>query len=152
VHFRRHGFRFPGQEGAFNGAFAVPHDGLHVLTGYDTSMQGELLVSTFTGEMHRVDALGAHLLPVIFEWHVGLEVNGIGARHGALDPWKFLVAWRRGRAATVDVLDADWRFFEAAGRPLEKVRHHYGIPELTERFRAAGPEVNLTDEADPSVR
>lgn len=69
VHFRRHGFRFPGQDGAFNGAFAVPHDALHVLTGYDTSMQGEVLVSTFTGRMHRRDALSAHLLPVIFQWH-----------------------------------------------------------------------------------
>lgn len=152
VHFRRHGFRFPGQEGAFNSAFAVPHDGLHVLTGYDTSMQGELLVSTFTGEMHRVEALSAHLLPVIFEWHIGLEVNGIGAQHGALDPWKFLFAWRRGNATAVDVLDAGWGFFDVADRPLEEVRGHYGLPELPDRFRASGPEVNFTDEADPSVR
>lgn len=151
VHFRRHGFRFPGQEGAFNGAFAVPHDGLHVLTGYDTSMQGELLVSTFTGEMHGVEALSAHLLPVIFEWHIGVEVNGIGAQQGALDPWKFLFAWRRGNATAVDVLDAGWSFFDVADRPLEQVRGRYGIPELPDRFRASGPEVNFTDEADPSV-
>jgi len=151
VHFRRHGFRFPGQEGAFNSAFAVPHDGLHVLTGYDTSMQGELLVSTFTGEMHGVEALSAHLLPVIFEWHIGVEVNGIGAQHGALDPWKFLFAWRRGNTTAVDVLDAGWSFFDVADRPLEEVRGNYGIPELPDRFRASGPEVNFTDEADPSV-
>jgi hypothetical protein len=151
VHFRRHGFRFPGQEGAFNGAFAVPHDGLHVLTGYDTSMQGELLVSTFTGEMHGVEALSAHLLPVIFEWHIGVEVNGIGAQHGALDPWKFLYAWRRGNATAVDVLDAGWSFFDVADQSLEEVRGHYGIPQLPGRFRASGPEVNFTDEADPSV-
>lgn len=151
VHFRRHGFRFPGQEGAFNGAFAVPHDGLHVLSGYDTSMQGELLVSTFTGEMHGVEALSAHLLPVIFEWHIGQEVNGIGAQHGALDPWKFLYAWRRGNATAVDVLDTRWSFFDVAERPLEEVRSRYGIPELPDRFRATGPEVNFTEEADPSV-
>jgi hypothetical protein len=151
VHFRRHGFRFPGQEGAFNSAFAVPHDGLHVLTGYDTSMQGELLVSTFTGEMHGVEALSAHLLPVIFEWHIGQEVNGIGAQRGALDPWKFLYAWRRGNATTVDVLDTRWRFFDVAERPLEEVRTRYGIPDLPHRFRASGPEVNLTAEADPTV-
>lgn len=152
VHFRRHGFRFPGQEGAFNGAFAVPHDGLHVLSGYDTSMQGELLVSTFTGRMHAVDALSAHILPVIFEWHIGQEVNGIGAQHAALDPWKFLYAWQRGRATTSDVLDPGWRFFEVADQPLDRVRTQYGIPNLPERFQATGPEVNLTSEADSSVR
>jgi hypothetical protein len=151
VHFRRHGFRFPGQEGAFNGAFAVPHDGLHVLSEYDTSIQGELLVSTFTGEMHRTDALGAHLLPVIFEWHVGMEVNGIGAQHDALDPWKFVAAQRRGRAVRVDVLDPRWNFRREAGRPLADVRRDYGIPPLAERFRPTGPEVNVTGEADPTA-
>jgi hypothetical protein len=39
VHFRRHGFRFPGQEGAFAEAFAIPHDSIHVLSDYDTSIQ-----------------------------------------------------------------------------------------------------------------
>ena len=151
VHFRRHGFRFPGQQGAFNGAFAVPHDGLHVLTGYDTSMQGELLVSTFIGRMHDIDVLSAHILPVIFEWHIGQEVNGIGAQHGALDPWKFLFAWRRGDATTTDVLAGGWRFFDVASTPLEDVRRRYGIPELPDRYRATGPEVNFTSEADRSI-
>lgn len=152
VHFRRHGFRFPGQEGAFAGAFAIPHDSIHVLSDYDTSIQGELLVSTFTGRMHRRDALGAHLLPVIFQWHIGQEVNGIGAQHGALDPWKFLVAWKRGAKTATDVLGPQWRFFEAAERPLPELRQKYGIPALPEQFRPTGPEVNVTSEADPSVQ
>ncbi|WP_182348054.1 hypothetical protein [Tomitella gaofuii] len=151
VHFRRHGFRFPGQEGAFRDAFAVPHDGLHVLSGYDTSMQGELLVSTFTGGMHGRDALAAHLLPVILQWHVGVEVNGIGAQHGALDPRKFLVAWQRGRTQSVDVLDPRWRFFTVAPRPLEELREAYEIPALADADRASGPEVNVTAEADPAA-
>ncbi|MCV2489213.1 hypothetical protein OF117_07535 [Geodermatophilus sp. YIM 151500] len=151
VHFRRHGFRFPGQEGAFNGAFAVPHDGLHVLSGYDTSIQGELMVSTFTGEMHRTDALGAHILPVIFEWHVGMEVNGIGAQHDALDPWKFVVALARGTRTRVDVLDPGWDFRHEARRPLADLRHEYGIPPLEDRYRPSGPEVNVTAEADPTA-
>jgi hypothetical protein len=96
---RRNAMTFPGlgQEQAFDGQFAVPHDGLHVLSGYSTSIQGELLVSTFTGAMHRRDALRAHILPVIFEWHVGHEVNGIGAQTGALDPATFLTSRRRRR-------------------------------------------------------
>ena len=152
VHFRRHGFRFPGQDGAFNAAFAVPHDGLHVLSGYDTSMQGELLVGTFTGRMHATDALSAHILPVIFQWHIGQDVNRIGAQHGALDPWKFFIAWQRGTTATTDVLGTAWQFFDAAPVALDELRRRYGIPGLPDRYRASGPEVNVTAEADPAVQ
>lgn len=151
VHFRRHGFRFPGQVGAYAAAFSVPHDGLHVLSGYDTSIQGELLVSTFTGAMHRVDPLATHLLPVIFEWHLSQEVNGIGAQHGALDPWKFLKAWKRGDASGTDVLAQDWRFFDVADVPLSQLRELYGIEDLPDDFAASGPEVNVTSEADPDA-
>ena len=127
VHFRKHGFDFPGQPDAFAGVWSVRHDGLHVLSGYDTSIQGELLVSTFTGGMHRRDALRAHILPVIFEWHVGVEVNGIGAQRGALDPVKFLISWQRGDATTTDVLAPGWDFFDVAHCDLEELRARYGI-------------------------
>ena len=151
VHFRRHGFRFPGQDGAYNAAFAVPHDGLHVLSGYSTSIQGELLVSTFTGAMHRVDPLASHLLPVIFEWHVGKEVKGIGAQHGALDPWKFVLAWKRGDTSRADVLTQGWSFFDVASVPLSELRARYGIAVLPDEYAATGPEINVTAEADPTV-
>lgn len=150
-HFRRHGFGFPGQAGAFNGAFAVPHDGLHVLAGYSTSLQGELLVSTFTGAMHHRDSLRAHLLPVIFEWHVGQEVNGIGAQRGALDPRKFLVAWQRGEATTADVLSPTWDFWGVAGHELDELRASYGIPPLDPADAASGEEVVVAADADPEA-
>ena len=149
AHFRRHGFAFPGEEQAFNGHFAVPHDGLHVLSGYSTSVEGELLVSTFTGAMHRRDALRAHILPVIFEWHVGHDVNGIGARTGALDPLKFLVSWQRGEAMATDVLDPSWDFFAAAERDLEEVRESYAVPPLLPADAASGEEVRVAAQADP---
>jgi hypothetical protein len=140
AHFRKHGFAFPGEKHAFTGSFAVPHDGLHVLTGYSTSIQGELLVSTFTGAMHRRDGLRAHILPVIFEWHIGHEVNGIGEQQGALDPTKFLIAWQRGEATATDVLSVDWDFFAAAERDLEELRWTYGIPPLLPADAAEGGE------------
>lgn len=149
AHFRKHGFEFPGEKHAFTSYFAVPHDGLHVLSGYSTSIQGELLVSTFTGAMHRRDALRAHILPVIFEWHVGHEVNGIGAQQGALDPIKFLISWQRGDATTTDVLSPDWDFFAVADRDLDELRWEYRIPPLLPADAAAGAEVVVAAEADP---
>jgi hypothetical protein len=71
--------------------------------------------------MHRRDALRAQILPTIFEWHVGQEVNGIGAQQGALDPIKFLISWQRGDAMSADVLSPDWDFFGVAERDLEEL-------------------------------
>jgi hypothetical protein len=70
------------------------------------------------------------ILPTIFEWHVGHEVNGIGKQEGALDPIKFLISWQRGDATTADVLSPDWDFFAVADRDLEELRWAYGIPPL----------------------
>jgi hypothetical protein len=150
-HFRRHGFTFPGEPTAFAAPFAVPHDGVHVLSGYSTSLQGELLVSTFTGAMHGQESLRAHLLPVIFEWHVGTEVNGIGAQTGALDPEKFVVAWNRGEATTQDVLDPSWDFWAVAGADLDELRASYGIPPLDPADAAAGDEITVAAHADPDA-
>jgi ubiquinone biosynthesis protein Coq4 len=152
AHFRKHGFEFPGEKNAFTSYFAVPHDGLHVLSGYSTSIQGELLVSTFTGAMHRHDALRAHILPVIFQWHVGTEVNGIGAQQGALDPIKFLISWQRGLSSTTDVLSPDWDFWAAVDRDVEELRWEYGIAPLMPAHAAAGAEVVVTENADPYAR
>ncbi len=46
--YDRHRFAFPGLPGAVNEIFATPHDCTHLLSGYDTTPLGELLVSTFT--------------------------------------------------------------------------------------------------------
>lgn len=152
AHFRQHGFEFPGEKNPFTSYFAVPHDGLHVLSGYSTSIQGELLVSTFTGAMHRHDALRAHILPVIFQWHVGTEVNGIGAQQGALDPIKFLISWQRGLSSTTDVLSPDWDFWAAVDRDVEELRWEYGIAPLLSTHAADGAEVVVTEHADPYAR
>jgi ubiquinone biosynthesis protein Coq4 len=127
----------------------VPHDGLHVLSGYSTSIQGELLISAFTGGMHRLDALRAQILPTILEWHVGQEVNGIGMQQGALDPIKFLISWQRGESSTTDVLADDWNFFDVVDRDLEELRWEYGIPPLMPAHAAGGPEIVVADAADP---
>ena len=70
-----------------NEMFGTPHDCTHVIWGYDTTPQGELLVSTFTSRMHPVFPMAGHVLPVIYSWHVGIEFNKLaGSYKGALDP------------------------------------------------------------------
>lgn len=129
--FELHGFLVPGEVGAFNEAFSVRHDAIHVLSDYDTSVPGELLVSTFTGAMHGDGGMGAHILPVIYEWHVGVDMSfAVPPSRGMLEPERFWVAWDRGAAATRDVLAPGWDFFSQASLPLDEVRAAHGIPPL----------------------
>ncbi len=133
------GFAFPGVAEAPNREFAVPHDSAHVLSGYDTSLQGELLVSTFTAGMHPHDAVTAHILPVIISWHLGVPLAEFaGSTTGALDPRKFWVAWSRGDQLTGDTLAADWDFWEHVDQPLDAVRAAMAVPPLDPADAADG--------------
>lgn len=69
-HFHRDGFAFPGEENGLAEGFTTPHDTSHVLSGYSTSQQGELCVSTFIGAMHPDPPMSAEVLPVLFSWHL----------------------------------------------------------------------------------
>ena len=131
--YRDHDFALPGAPDALNAEFVVPHDSLHLLSGYSTSPQGELLVSTFTAGTLGGDAFGAHILPVMFSFHLGIQLNPLaGAYRGSLEPEKFWIAWDRGRATTVDCFDPAWDFWRDAPVPLEQLRRRYTIPPLSD--------------------
>jgi hypothetical protein len=133
------GFAYPGVAEAPNQEFAVPHDSAHVLSGYDTSLQGELLVSTFTAGMHPDDAVTAHVLPVIISWHLGVPLADFsGATTGSLDPGKFWVAWSRGDQLVGDTLARDWDFWSHVDEPLDDVRATMGVPRLDPADAADG--------------
>jgi hypothetical protein len=138
--YDRYGFSFPGDAGALNEHFATRHDATHLLSGYNTSLQGELLVSTFTATMHEVNAMSGHIVPVIVSWHVGTQVNEV-ARHatGAYDPEKFFVAWARGAATTADTFDPAWSLWDHADGDIDELRADYGIGPLDRRFASTMP-------------
>jgi hypothetical protein len=121
-------YAFPGEEQALNFTFATAHDSSHLLAGYDTTPRGELLVSTFTAAMHRKEAMSGHVLPVLFSWHLGIELNEVAASaKGALDPQEFWHAWARGEAMKVDVFGPEWDFWTATREPIADVRAHIGV-------------------------
>lgn len=133
----RNRYAFPGEEQGLNERFGMPHDSTHVLSGYDTSPQGEILVSTFTAGMHPRLPMEGHILPVIFSWHVGIEINALaGSTTGRLDPEKFWVAWVRGSAMPVDLFRGDWNVWEIADEPVEAVRERYCVPPLAPEYAA----------------
>jgi hypothetical protein len=136
-HFDRNGFAFPGNPNGLAEGFTTPHDSSHVLSGYSTSQAGELCVSTFIGAMHPDHPMSAEVLPVLFSWHLGIKLNALaGSFQGSFEPRRFWTAWDRGAATTVDIVAPDWDFWAATERPLEELRHAYGVPALDARLAA----------------
>ncbi|MEO8604884.1 MAG: hypothetical protein ABI629_20120 [bacterium] len=127
-----HHYPTPGEPQSLNEIFVRPHDSTHLLSGYSTSPQGELLVSTFTSGMMGVDEpLGAHILPAMLSLHVGVRINDVaGAWHCALAPQDFWRAWERGSRCRTNVFDAEWDFWGLAAVPLAELRAQYEIPPL----------------------
>ncbi len=132
---KKNGYPFPGDPAALNAAFGTAHDSTHVISGYDTSARGELLVSTFTAGMHPINPMSGHILPVIFFFHFGEQLNDVGhAGKGGLDPDEFWHAWARGEAMTVDLFDPKWTVWDWIERDLEELRRDWNVTPPGHRF------------------
>jgi hypothetical protein len=128
-HFKKNSYAFPGEPQGLNAAFSVPHDSVHVLTGYNTDGRGEILVSTFTASMHRNYPMAGHILPAIFSWNLNVEINSVAKNaSAALDPVEVWRAWSAGAHASVDTFAPDWDFWADAARPLKALREKWSIP------------------------
>jgi hypothetical protein len=129
-HYHSNGYDFPGAPNGLNFAFGVPHDSAHVLSGYNTTARGELLVSTFTAGMHPQLPMAGHILPVIFSWHLDIQINPVAkSAQGALDPDQFWHAWAAGKTCTIDTFSPDWDFWVHVATPLTELRRRWSIPE-----------------------
>jgi hypothetical protein len=138
-HYTQAGYIFPGDPGGLSILFGVPHDSAHVVSAYGTSVQGELLVSTFTAAMHRSEGMSGHILPVIFSWHMGIVLNPLaGSAKGVFDGEKFWRAWERGRMTTLDTFGPDWDFWGLIEVPLNDIRAQYQVTELDAAHAADG--------------
>jgi hypothetical protein len=128
-HFKENNYAFPGDPAGLNAAFSVPHDSAHVLTNYHTDPRGELLVSTFTASMHPKYPMAGHVLPVIFSWHLNIQINKVAKdAKGAMDPQEFWHAWAAGAAAKVDTFSPEWNFWAHVEKPLTALRAEWSIP------------------------
>ena len=125
---KANGYPFPGDPAALNAAFGTAHDSTHVISGYDTSARGELLVSTFAAGMHPINPMSGHILPVIFFFHFGEQMNDVGhAGKGGLDPDEFWHAWARGTEMTVDIFDPKWSVWDWVEHDLDALRRLWNV-------------------------
>lgn len=164
-HYTRNGFAFAGDPLAVNEVWATAHDSLHVLSGYGTSAQGELLVAAYTGAQLQPprdgDPMESHVLPTILIYHLGIVLNkGLnsgdreraasdptwrdnysGNVHLGLDPEKLWVAWDRGGRQRQDLYDPSWDFWSLVEVPTEELRERYSIPPLPEQHAAVADDL-----------
>ena len=81
--------------------------------------------------MHPLEPMAGHILPVIFSWHLGIELNPVaGAWTGAFHPRKFWVAWERGAGTTGDPFGADWDFWAIADTALDDLARRFHVTPL----------------------
>jgi hypothetical protein len=130
THYTSNKYDFPGKANGLNAAFALPHDTVHVVSGYGTTPRGELLASTFTAAMHPHFPMAGHILPVIFSWNLDVQINAIAKdAKGALDPDEFWHAYAGGKTATIDTFAPGWDFWRYVETPLRALRKQWSIPE-----------------------
>ncbi len=161
-HYKGNGYAFPGDTEGLVESWATPHDCLHVLSGYSTSAQGELLVAAYTGGQldPSIDFMESHILPTILIYHLGIDINkGLNAGdrgrmeadptwadnyngnvHLGLDAEKLWVAWERGRATNENVYSGHWDFWAHITTPLDELRNRWGIPPLPPAYAAVGDD------------
>jgi hypothetical protein len=134
-------YGFPGEPTGMNEAFTTRHDCTHILSGYDTTVTGEVLASIFTLSMHPLTSAEARILLSMFDWDLGRRIRDVTAPAiDALDPRQVWHAWARGGAAK-DLFGPDWRFWDCAATKIADLQTIYGIKPRSRWLSAsrAGP-------------
>jgi hypothetical protein len=129
-HCARNSLPFPGEPGGFPEAAAY-HDFAHVLAGYATSAEGELLLAGFVAGFRRENPLFVALLAG-FGLGAGLDtpqVQQLSAHHTIATPAlaaRFAIAVARGARLSTD-LSVDWTPWDVVALPLGEARRRLDI-------------------------
>jgi uncharacterized tellurite resistance protein B-like protein len=126
--FVDNGFPHPGQPHGPPDMLLF-HDLGHVLGGYGTTADQELLVAGFQAGYMDQDGLAMYLMvAMLFQLAVEpiAKARGVAPARGMLDIDRYMEAVARGRAMNVNLLD--WEPWPHMPRPLEELRAELGIP------------------------
>ncbi|KTC81537.1 hypothetical protein [Legionella brunensis] len=135
LQFKNNNYKFPGEEEGVNYTFVMPHDSIHVLSEYDTSPYGELLVSVFTSTMLEKNPIDGHVIPVMYSFYLGIKINDLaGSSKVVIDPYEFWEAWYRGSQMQINLFSEGWSIWDVAELPLCELRKLYCVlPRLENR-------------------
>lgn len=122
-------FLFPGERGAILPDAGL-HDFLHALTGYDTSMTGEVELAAFTAGLKKMEDPFALIFGTLCVSHLGERLVSGGAPPSKmeLDPARVGAAFRRGLFAAPELTE-EWSFLSDVERPIDELLRRYHIVE-----------------------
>jgi hypothetical protein len=127
------GFALPGAPKSFPEGW-TKHETYHVLSEYEVTHQGEMLLAAFIGGNSRL--IGMDLLMVtLLQFQAGKRVVPGPTPVDVLRPGAFFRAIARGAAMNIDLLDGRWSLWPVAGQPIAAVRTAYGVTPLSAQER-----------------
>ena len=132
VFYRDRGFPLPGEKGGLSELF-VSHDLTHVLSGFNTDMDGEVNIAAFQAAMSRTSYGWEMLMEMILDYHLGLRFTTAGLvepGRGHFHPDEVLRGYERGLRCKVDLI-ADWDYWAVMDEPVDELRDRYGIDGVT---------------------
>jgi hypothetical protein len=140
-HCTDEGLKFSGEKGGFP-VGALYHDFSHLLSGYDTTPEGEMKAASFQAGFCQGDedfftmlfAIVIHTAGVnLAPFPMPVLLGRIGQKNLALE---VLHAWQRGAEMKVD-LGSNWDFWEYVELPMDVVRERLGVVPRIESLVAA---------------
>lgn len=127
-HCTEHHFSFPGEVGGIPERM-VFHDFGHILSGYNTDLQGEIQQAAFQAGFMHEDGI-VFLLFVILHFYWGIQNTPVADVDVELFNIPLIMqALQRGAACKVD-FSAHWNFWEVVDVPIPELRDRYGISPL----------------------
>jgi len=129
-HCRDQGFAFPGEPNGFPEAGAY-HDMTHVLAGYGTAPEEEMLVGAFQAGYKQLNPFYVMLF-VVFSFGTGVNVTPVNQPHitsilatpGLAS--RFIRAVERGRQVNTDLSDG-WDYWPVLRLPLAEARRQLNV-------------------------
>jgi hypothetical protein len=125
--YRDRGFPMPGEPKSFPEGWSK-HEVYHIISEYETSLQGEMLNAAFSGGNTEVLCMDLLLLTLL-QFQAGFQVMPGPVLADELKPDAFFRAVARGAATEVDLL-AEWDLWSAVEQPVAELRRRYKVPAL----------------------
>ncbi len=116
---------FPGEAGSPPEVILF-HDMTHILSGYDTTPEEEILAASFSAGYSTYEVHNWFVF-VLSQFQLGLQTApGVPPARMMMDPERLLIAVRRGAAMNIN-LNEDWDYWEVIEEPVDALRERYNI-------------------------
>ena len=138
---RNRGFALPGEPGCIPEELSALHDLTHILAGYNTDSQGEILAQAFAGGAMEKNGMMVAVTGLL-SYHNGVLFDAGGQyqlQKGNLEPHEFMQAWARGQRSLS--LMSGWDYKSDWTLPVDAVRDRFRIADAEDIWNQP-PEVH----------